>query len=491
MPETRGTQRLPESRPLMTGDVAERIDRLPVTPTQRRATIAVGLGLFFEFYEVFLTGVLSSVLVGEFGLTKAELPLVLASTFIGMFIGALVLGRLADRLGRRGAFLLNLAVYSVFSLLGAFSMNAAWLVVTRFLAGVGLGAELPLADTYLTDLLPARRRGKYIACAYTIGFIGVPVVGFVAHSLTATTWIGIEGWRWMFVIGGVGGFIVLLLQRGLPESPRWLESVGRTKEADRIVSRLEAEAGGSAEPPLAVTEIATAEAPMPARASSPRRTGVRALLVPPYNKRTAMMLVFHVFQTIGYYGFGTMVPLVLAAKGYPVSESLLFTGLTFLGYPIGSALSLPLVERFERKYLVVAAGLAMAVFGVAFGFSNTMVLILVFGFLYTAVSNVFSNAYHIYQAEIFPTHLRSTASSGTYALSRLVTAAMPFVLVPVLAGAGVGALFAIVCAAMVVVAVDVTALGPRTTGLRRGRGRIDRLHVVCSPRDRTETWDRR
>jgi putative MFS transporter len=466
MSETRGTQRLPEPRPLeTTGDVGERIDQLPVTPTQRRATIAVGLGLFFEFYEVFLTGVLSSVLVGEFGLTKAQLPLVLASTFIGMFIGALVLGRLADRLGRRGAFLLNLAVYSLFSLLGAFSMNAAWLVVTRFLAGVGLGAELPLADTYLTDLLPARRRGKYIACAYTIGFIGVPVVGFAAHSLTATSWIGIAGWRWMFVIGAVGGFIVLLLQRGLPESPRWLASVGRTKEADRIVSRLEAEARGSAELAAgAAAPVITEARPAP---TAPRRpAGVRALLEPPYNKRTVMMLVFHVFQTIGYYGFGTMVPLVLAAKGYPVSQSLLFTGLTYLGYPIGSALSLPLVERFERKYLVVAAGLAMAVFGVAFGFSNTMVLILAFGFLYTAVSNVFSNAYHIYQAEIFPTHLRSTASSGTYALSRLATAAMPFVLVPVLDGAGVGALFAIVCAAMVVVAVDVTALGPRTTGRR-------------------------
>jgi MFS transporter, putative metabolite:H+ symporter len=458
-------EQLPDPRPTPERGVAERIDRLPVTRTQRRATVIVGLGLFFELYELFLTGVLSSVLVGEFGLTKAELALVLASTFIGMFVGALILGALADRLGRRGAFLLNLAVYSVFSLLGAFSMNAAWLVVTRFMAGVGLGAELPLADTYLTDLLPARHRGRYIARAYTVGFIGVPVVGFIAHWITATSFIGVAGWRWMFVIGSLGAFIVLLLRRGLPESPRWLESVGRTGEAEAIAIRLEDEAHDlTPEPARAVPDSVPTGAPAPAAPGV--RTGMGALFARPYNRRTGMMVVFHVFQTIGYYGFGTMVPLVLTAKGYPISESLLYTGLTYLGYPIGSALSLPLVEAVERKTLVVWSCLAMAAFGLAFGFSNTMMLIVAWGFLYTAVSNVFSNAYHIYQAEIFPTALRSTGASGTYALSRLATAIMPFVLVPVLNDHGVAPLFVIMCVAMVVVAVDVSVLGPRTTGLR-------------------------
>jgi MFS transporter, putative metabolite:H+ symporter len=448
--------------------IAARMDRLPVTSTHRRATVAVGLGLFFEFYEVFLAGVLSGVLVGEFGLTKDSLPPVLASTFIGMFLGALVLGRVADRIGRRGAFLLNLGVYSVFSLLGAFSPGALWLMATRFLAGIGLGAEPPLADTYLTDVLPPRRRGRYVAWAYTLAFVGVPVVGFLAHGIAEAPILGIAGWRWMFVLGALGAIVVFLLRRGLPESPRWLASVGRVDEADRIVRRFEEEA-------LAAGPLAEPEPTAPSTPASttvvvrPRRRGadLRELLRGgPIGRRTGMMVVFHVFQTIGYYGFGTMVPLVLAAKGFPVSQSLLFTGLTFVGYPVGSALSLPLVERFERKHLVIGSVLAMAVFGLAFGFSTGMVPILVFGFLYTAVSNVFSNAYHIYQAEIFPTRLRSTATGGTYALSRLTTAAMPFVLVPVLAAAGVGVLFGIICAAMLIVAADVALLGPRTTGRR-------------------------
>jgi MFS transporter, putative metabolite:H+ symporter len=439
--------------------IAARMDRLPITRTHRRATIAVGLGLFFEFYEVFLTGVLSGVLIDEFSLTKGELPPVLASTFIGMFLGALLLGRFADRFGRRGAFLLNLGIYAVFSFLGAFSINALWLMGTRFLAGIGLGAEPPLADTYLTDLLPARRRGRFIAWAYTLSFVGVPVVGFLGHFIAEETVFGTAGWRWMFVIGALGAGAVFLLRRGLPESPRWLESVGRTEEADRIVSRMEDEARADGHP---VSDVAPEPA---APAATPKKDGsLRELVHPPYGRRTLMMVIFQIFQTTGYYGFGTMVPLVLAAKGYPVSESLLFTALTFLGYPVGSALSLPLVERFERKFLVIGSVIGMAVFGLAFGFSSSMGLILTFGFLYTAISNVFSNSYHIYQAEIFPTRLRGTAASGTYSVSRLATAAMPFVLVPVLNDAGAGALFGVVCVAMVIVAVDVALLGPRTTG---------------------------
>ena len=436
--------------------VVARLSRLPVTTTHRRAVTAVGLGLFFEFYEVFLAGVLSGVLVNEFDLTKAELPAVLASTFVGMFLGALLLGRFADRFGRRGAFLLNLGLYSAFSLVGAFSVNALMLMSTRFVAGIGLGAEPPLADTYLTDLLPSKRRGRFIAWAYTLAFVGVPVVGFLGRGIAQIEVLGIAGWRWMFVLGALGGVVVFLMRRSLPESPRWLETAGRHAEAEQIVAGMEAEARAAGH------ALAEVEGPVATADTAP--APLSALFRPPYGRRTAMMTVFHLFQTFGYYGFGTMVPLVLAAKGYAISDSLLFTALTFLGYPVGSALSLPLVERFERKFLVIAALAAMVVCGLAFGLSTSMAAILVFGFLYTAASNVFSNAFHIYQAEIFPTQLRSTASSGTYALSRLTTAAMPFVLVPLLAGAGPGAMFAVVAAAMAIVAINVAVLGPRTTG---------------------------
>ena len=439
------------------GTIAARIDRLPITRTHRLAVVAVGLGMFFDIYEIFLTPTLSTVLTHQFTLSPAQLKPVLASTFIGMALGAIVMGRLADRMGRRRAFLINLALYSLFSLLGAFSPNAIWLMVTRFIAGIGIGAELPLADTYLSDLLPARFRGRFSAWAYTVSFVGVPFVGFLAKGLAPITVLGIAGWRWIFVIGSLGALIVFLLRTGLPESPRWLESVGRDEEADQIAGAFEDEAR------TAGAQLSTPVTP-PSNAITDQVEPVSALLRPPWAKRTVMMTVFHIFQTLGYYGFGTMVPLVLATKGFAVSESLLFTALTFLGYPVGSLLSLPVVERIERKFLIIGGALLMLVFGLAFGLSASMVPIVVFGFLYTAASNLFSNAYHIYQAEIFPTALRSTASSSTYSMSRLASAVMPFVLIPVLHDAGVTALFVVISAALLIVVVDIAVLGPRTTG---------------------------
>ncbi|MHB1473889.1 MAG: MFS transporter [Dermatophilaceae bacterium] len=436
--------------------IAARMNRLPITRQHRLATVAIGFGLFFDIYEIFLTGVLASVLVKDFHLSAAMLPLVLGSAFLGMFIGALALGRLADRLGRRRAFLLSLGVYSAFSLLSAFSVGPVMLVVTRFLAGIGIGAEPPVSDTYLGDLLPARNRGRYTAWAYTLAFLGVPVAGFLARWLVPAAPLGFAGWRWMFVIGALGAVIVFALRTGLPESPRWLEAVGRTDEAEAVVQKFEAQARaeGNELPDPSTEQVVTA----------PEAGALRNLFVPPYGRRTLMMAVFHVLQTWGYYGFGTLVPLVLVAKGFPVVQSLLFSAVTFIGYPVGSVLSIPIVERVERKFLVMGSVLAMAVFGLAFGYSSTTWVILVCGFLYTAISNLFSNSFHIYQAEIFPTQLRGTATSGTYALSRLSSAAMPFILLPLLHHAGAGALFAVVAAALVIVAVDIGLLGPRTTG---------------------------
>ncbi len=434
--------------------IAARMDRLPITGLHRRAVVVIGLGQFFDLYEIFLAGVLASVLASQFKLGKGVIALLLASAFIGMFIGAIALSRMADRVGRRRAFLLSLTIYSLFSLLSAFSPGPAMLVVTRFFAGVGVGAEPPIADSYLSDLLPPRYRGRYIAWAYTLGFLGVPASGFLARALAPNTVLGVDGWRWMFVIGALGAIVVAVLRRSMPESPRWLAANGRADEADAVVRRFEA-------------EVPAAELPEPDPVHTPPlrdRGSFGELVVPPFRRRTAMMAVFHLLQSFGYYGFGTLVPLVLVAKGFPIVQSLGFAALTFLGYPIGSLLSLPLVERVERKFLLVGSGLGMAVFGLLFGFSNAPTTIVIFGFLYTVISNIYSNSFHIYQAEIFPTRLRATAAGSTYSLSRLSNALMPFILLPVLTAFGPVAMFSVVSAAMVVVALDIGLFGPRTTG---------------------------
>jgi putative MFS transporter len=434
--------------------IAARLNRLPPTAVHRHATLVAGIGSFFDLFDIFLAGVLATVLTQQFHLTRAALPPIIASSFVGMFFGATLLGRFADARGRRTAFLVNLGIYSVFTLLGAFSPNVAVLIATRFLAGVGIGAELPLVDAYLSELLPARQRGRYTAWAYTLGFIGVPAAGFLARILVPQQPLGIDGWRWMFVIGSLGAAIIWVMRANLPESPRWLETVGRTEEADAIVTRMEREAALAG--PLAAASVD--------EFVSEERGRFRVIFGSRYRGRTIMLCVFHVCQTVGYYGFGTLVPTVLATKGYSIVTSLTFTSLTFIGYPIGSALSLPIVERIDRRWLIVAAAALMAAFGLMLGYATSPILILASGFLYTATSNVFSNALHIFQVEIFPTFARATAAGTAYGMSRLSTAAMPFVLVPVLDRYGPTAMFGVIAGALAICIVDIALFAPATTG---------------------------
>jgi MFS transporter, putative metabolite:H+ symporter len=446
------------------GRIAARLNGLPPTRTHRQATIIAGIGTFFDLFDIFLAGVLGAVLTQQFSLDRVSLPAALSSAFVGMFIGAIVLGRFADRYGRRTAFLLNLGIYSVFTLAGAFSVNATMLIATRFLAGIGIGAELTLVDAYLSELLPARLRGRYTAWAYTLGFLGIPAAGLLGRVLVPLQPLGIEGWRWLFVAGSLGAVIVWFVRRRLPESPRWLESVGRTEEAEAIVARMEQEAGRvRLEPDTTVSDVTDVKVRLKLD-TTVRRPSLSSLISGQYRSRMIMLGVFHVFQTIGYYGFGSLVPLVLAAKGYSIVTSLTFTTLTFIGYPVGSALSLPIIERVDRKWLIAGSAFLMSVLGIGMGYSSSPVAIVVLGFLYTAVSNIFSNGLHIFQVEIFPTAVRATAAGACYGLSRLSSAAMPFVLLPVLDRWGAGAMFVVVAMALWIVVLDVAIFAPRTTG---------------------------
>jgi putative MFS transporter len=199
--------------------------------------------------------------------------------------------------------------------------------------------------------------------------------------------------------------------------------------------------------------------------ASTGRAGLAVLLGDRYRRRTLMLCVFHIFQTVGYYGFGTLVPTVLASKGYSIVTSLTFTSLTFIGYPIGSALSIPIIERVDRRWLIVTSAFLMSVFGLGLGFASSATVIVGMGFFYTVASNLFSNGLHIFQVEIFPTFARATASGAAYGLSRLTSGAMPFVLLPVLERWGSGAMFAVIAAALWIVILDIVLFAPPTTGL--------------------------
>lgn len=431
--------------------LVDRLNRMRVGPLHRRIVAVVALGLFFENYELFLTGALSSALQRDFAVSEAQMPAVLGAGFLGAFAGAVLLGRLGDRIGRRRAMMLTLSVFSVFSVAAAFSPNASALITLRVLAGIGLGGELPIAASYLGDLLPAARRGFWIAAAFTLAYLGVPVVGFLGVALVDRAPAGLAGWRWLFLIGGAGAALVWLARRNLPESPRWLAAAGRTDEAEAIVARLEASAGPAPE----------------AGAAPPERPAVhtpRDLLRRPLAGRTGLMAVVSVLQVVGYYGFGSLATLVLTEQGHSVVTSLAYTAVSYIGYPIGSAVSMAVMERVERKWVLAGSAAVMMVAGLVYGNVGVPAAIMTLGFCYTLASNVMANSYHIYQSEQFPTALRAGADGMLYSLSRLTAAAMPFVLIPLLHSTSATTVYTVVAADLALMVAAVLVFGVRTTG---------------------------
>ena len=441
------------------------MDSLPVGSLHRFVVCVIGIGLFFDMYEIFLVSSIGTALQSEYGIDRhsTDFKLLLASAFIGMFFGSFFLGSMADRVGRRKAFLFNLVWYSAFSLLGALSVNAEMLVICRILTGIGVGALYPVADSFLSEILPKERRGRLAAWAYTTSYVAVPLVGFLAVWLNPLHFGEVAGWRIILAIGSVGAVLVLIVQHRLPESPRWLLSQGRVQEAHAMLRRFAQSAG---------VTISTIQ-PEPDTKRNPTTLGERVTLLrrAPYSKRYLMLVIFHFLQGFGYYGFGTLASTVVKSRGYDVTNGTLFIALSFVGYPIGSLLSIPLLNWIERRTLVISSILSVALFGLLFAYSNNSALIVCFGFLTTCASNVFSNAYHVYQSEIFPASVRSTAIGSTYSLSRIVSGMLPFLLLPVLTGQGAGAMFTIIASALLIVAVTVRVLGPTTT--RRSQDEIN------------------
>ncbi|WP_207229643.1 MFS transporter [Ktedonosporobacter rubrisoli] len=344
--------------------VASRIDRLPLSSLHVRLNTVLGIGTFFDLYDIFLGGLLGTVLTPLYHLNSFETALIIGSSFLGMFVGASTLGIVSDYIGRRAMYMVNLLIYSLFSLAAAFSPGYIWVVIFRFIAGLGLGAEPPLTDIYIGEMIPKYARGRYTAWSYTLGFFGVPVAGLVGRFVVKTNFLSIDGWRWLLVIGALGALIVWFLRRNLPESPRWYEIRNNQEAAEATLSKIEEQVKRE-------HNLSELPPPEPVVVEPQTKAPISEIFSGKYAKRTTMLWIFQILQTVGYYGFGSLAPIVLTAKGFSVVSSLGYTALIFAGYPLGSLISIPLVERFERKWLIVGAAILIALFGLSFGFATS------------------------------------------------------------------------------------------------------------------------
>ena len=444
--------------------IAGRIDALPASKSLWCFISLLALGGFFELYDLFETGYISSGLLAEkifhsgnegvFGIS--DQAAFASVTFLGLFFGASLLAKYADRFGRRLTFMCALAWYGVFSLLMAFQNSAEGIILCRFLVGVGLGVELVTIDTYLSEWMPAHLRSRAFAFSFFIQFLSVPVVAIMSWWLIPQTFLTLEGWRWVIIAGAVCSLIIWSIRRNLPESARWLAQQGRHQEAHQVLSEMEKRCGKTPVTDFSPEESAT---------HAPVQGKFREIWAPQWRKRTLMLVVMNFFQSIGFFGFGNWLPALLSGKGTTLTHSLLYSFFITLAYPLGSLLCSRYADKIENKWQIVLSSLMTVIFGTLFALVTQPVLLILCGFMITYSNAWLTFSYHSYQTEIFPTHIRARAVGFCYSFSRLSTVFSSVMIGSILAYAGSQGVILFIILSMLMVMLSVGIFGPKTRGL--------------------------
>lgn len=446
------------------GDIAARLERLPPTRTIWKLVILLSFGFFFELYDLLYTGyiapgivkskILTTTTAHFFGMTG--IAAFIAWLFAGLFLGTIACGFLADRFGRRAIFTWSLLFYTAANLIMAFQTTAAGLLFWRFLAGLGIGVELVTIGTYISELVPRQIRGRAFACEQAIGFLSVPVAALLSYYLVPRRFLGLDGWRWVVILGAHGALFVWFIRRALPESPRWLAQRGRLEEADRTLAKLEDAVAREYGKPL----------PQPGPpVPTFQAENFQAMWQPPYGKRATMMILFNVFQTVGFYGFANWVPTLLLRQGITVTSGLLYSSIIAIAAPVGPLIGLWMGDKFERRTMIVAAAAAIIVSGLLFSQAAQPLLLILLGVALTLANNIMSYNFHAYQTELFPTGIRARAVGFVYSWSRLSAIFTSFVIAALLRRFGVTGVFVFIAAAMLVVMAAIGLMGPRTRDL--------------------------
>jgi putative MFS transporter len=454
------------------GDIAARLDRLPASPVLGRIVLLISLGSVFEFYDLFLTAYVAPGMLQSGLFTPQSLGVLAAlqvirvaafgtfvfATFAGLWFGVVVFGRAADRFGRKFVFTWSLIWYLACTAIMGFQTTGLALDLWRFAAGVGFGVQLVTIDTYIVELVPRALRGRAFCLNQFIAFSIVPVVALLAWLVVPLRPLGFDGWRWVVLLGSGGAGAVWALRRGIPESPRWLAANGRLDEADAIVHELEGRI-------VAQRGIAL---PLPAptpTAGADRHANLADIFSRRYRGRTLMLSVFNAAQVIGFYGFNSWLPTLLIARGINITHSLQYAFLIAIAQPVGPLLGGLFADTIERKVQIVMGLLCMGVSMACFAVASSAILLIATGIVFTLAANVMSYAYHGYQAELFPTRIRSRAIGFVYSWSRLAAAFSGLMVGSLLTRGGVAAVAGLIGGAMIVGIFVIGVFGPVTNGL--------------------------
>ncbi|TNB97481.1 MFS transporter [Pseudomonas jessenii] len=451
--------------PIRAAEISARIDRLPAVASIWRLVALLSIGGFFELYDLFQTAYISPGLIrdgifatgnqGVFGFS--DQAAFASATFLGLFLGASLLSPLADRFGRRAIFTFALVWYTVATVLMGIQSSALGIICMRFLVGIGLGIELVTIDAYLSELVPKRMRSSAFAFAFFVQFLSVPAVALMSWWLVPQAPFGVSGWRWVVLASAVFALFIWWLRKRLPESPRWLAQHGRFDEANRILDDIEARCEKDHRQPLDAPEAVPVDVEGKGRFAD--------IWQPPYRRRALMLIVFHVFQAIGFFGFGNWLPALLSGQGVSVTHSLMYAFIITLAYPLGPLLFVKFANRFENKWQIVGSALGAMTFGTLFALQTSAFGLIVCGVMITFCNAWLSFSYHSYQSELFPTNIRARAVGFCYSFSRLSTVFSSLLIGLFLDNFGTPGVLAFIVSSMLIVMLTIGWFGPRTRNL--------------------------
>jgi MFS transporter, putative metabolite:H+ symporter len=451
--------------------IAARLDRLPTSRTLWKIIVLISLGGVFEYYDLFFTGYVAPGMVksglftpeslGFFaslaGIKAAGFGSFVFCTFAGLWTGVVFFSQLADRYGRRPVFTWSLVWYVCCTIAMAFQHTGEMLNLWRFVAGVGFGVQLVTIDTYISELTPQADRGRAFSLNQFVSFCTVPVVALFAWLLVPASPLGLEGWRWVVLVGSAGAIVAWFLIRRVPESPRWLALRGRMEEAEAITAelerRVEAETGTSLPAPHAE----------PVQEDGDGR--FTEIFSSRYWRRTLMLSVFNMAQVIGFYGFAAWVPTLLIARGITVTHSLEYSFIIAIANPFGPLVGTFFADHLERKTQIIAGLIVMGLSMLAFAEVTAPGVLIALGVLFTLAANIMSYAYHNYQAELYPTRIRARAVGFVYSWSRIAAAFAGLAIGYFLHLGGALAVATFIAIAMVVGIAVIGIFGPSTKGV--------------------------
>lgn len=440
--------------------IAARLERLPMTNYQRKLFGIIATAWFFDSMDLgVMTFVLGSIKT-EFGLSATQAGLLASSSFLGMFLGAAIAGILADKFGRKPVFQVSMVFWGFGSLMCGLADDVTMLMIYRVILGFGMGMEFPIGQSIVSEMVPAKSRGRYVAILE-----GFWPLGFIAAGILVYFAMPVIGWRGIFIMLAVPSVFVFVIRRYVPESPRWLAEVGRNDEAESIVAVMEQRVrkalGGIALPPVVESIVSSIK--------TGRKAGFTDLFRDGYARRTIMLWTLWFFALLGYYGLTTWLGALLQQAGYEVTKSVFYTIMISLAGIPGFIFSAWLLEAWGRKPTCILMLVGSAVAAYFYGKAATNLVapgqLIAAGLCMQFFLFGMWSVLYAYTPELYATRSRATGSGFASSIGRVGSLLGPYIVGVVLPFTGQSGVFTLGAASFVIAALAVALLGVETKGL--------------------------